>query len=133
MNDPVAASDRCPCGSSVSYSECCGPVHAGEPVETAEQLMRSRYSAFVLGCGDYLLDSWHPSTRPRSVSTDDDTAWRRLQIVDVVAGTAADEEGVVEFRATYRSSGGGVNVLHERSRFRRVGGAWKYVDGDILD
>ena len=92
--------------------------------------MRSRYSAFALGLAPYLLRTWHPSTRPASLSLDDGTTWRRLQIVDVVRGGADDDEGVMEFRAAYRSADG-AGLLHERSRFARVGGRWMYVDGDI--
>jgi SEC-C motif-containing protein len=94
--------------------------------------MRSRFSAFALGRTDYLLTSWHPSTRPASLETDPDTEWRRLQLVDVVAGSPNDTDGVVEFRASYRSAGG-AGLLHERSRFTRVGGRWVYLDGDQLD
>lgn len=82
--------------------------------------MRSRFSAFVLGLSDYLLASWHPSTRPATLELDD-TEWRRLQIVDVSGD-------VVEFRASYRGG-----LLHERSRFARVDGRWLYVDGDLLE
>jgi SEC-C motif-containing protein len=94
--------------------------------------MRSRFSAFALRLPKYLLDSWHPETRPASLDLDTDTAWRRLQIVDTVAGGPDDEAGIVEFRASYRNADG-AGVLHERSRFARVDGAWRYVDGDLLD
>lgn len=86
--------------------------------------MRSRFSAFALGRGEYLLASWHPSTRPGSLDLDPDIEWRRLQIVD----TAGD---VVEFRASYRGSEG-AGLLHERSRFTQVDGRWLYVDGELL-
>jgi SEC-C motif-containing protein len=94
--------------------------------------MRSRFSAFALGLPAYLLGSWHPDTRPLSLDVDEDTRWRRLQIVDSSAGAPDDETGIVEFRASYRSPAG-AGLLHERSRFARVDGAWRYVDGDILD
>ena len=77
--------------------------------------MRSRYSAFVLGLPEYLLASWHPSTRPTTLELDD-TEWRRLQIVDVSGD-------VVEFRASYRGG-----LLHERSRFAQLDGRWYYVE-----
>lgn len=92
--------------------------------------MRSRYSAFALGLAEYLLRTWHPSMRPRELDLDH-TVWRRLQIVDTVAGGPADDTGVVEFRATSRTAEG-VSVLHERSRFVRESGAWYYLDGDLL-
>jgi SEC-C motif domain protein len=93
--------------------------------------MRSRYSAFALGDVAYLLASWHPSTRPSDLTPDDDVTWRRLQIVDAVAGGPDATEGVVEFRASYRTPTG-AGLLHERSRFVREDGRWFYVDGDDL-
>lgn len=99
---------------------------------TAEALMRSRFEAFARGDVAYLLESWHPSTRPARLDLDAQIQWRRLQIVDTVAGGEGDAEGVVEFRASYRSPRG-AGLLHERSRFARVDGRWAYVDGDILD
>jgi SEC-C motif-containing protein len=119
----------CPCGSGRSYAQCCGPLHDGAPAPTAEALMRSRFSAFALGRDEYLLASWHPSTRPASIEPDADTEWRRLQLVDVVAGGPDDAEGVVEFRASYRSPEG-AGLLHERSRFVRQEGRWVYLDGE---
>lgn len=94
--------------------------------------MRSRYSANVLGSAPYLLASWHPSTRPPRVDLADDVRWRRLQIVDTAFGGEDDDEGLVEFRASYRSAEG-AGLVHERSRFLREDGRWYYVDGDLLD
>ena len=93
--------------------------------------MRSRFSAFALGLEGYLLASWHPSTRPATLELDGGTVWRKLQIVDTVAGGRGDETGLVEFRASYRDADGNAGVLHERSRFERRGGRWFYVDGEI--
>jgi len=97
--------------------------------------MRSRFSAFALRSTSprldgYLLSSWHPSTRPATLELDGGTVWRKLQIVDTVAGGPDDEAGVVEFRASYRDAGGVAGVLHERSRFTRVDGRWCYLDGE---
>ena len=94
--------------------------------------MRSRFSAFALGLDGYLLASWHPSTRPAMLELDEGTVWRKLQIVDMVAGGPDDETGMVEFRASYRDADGTAGVLHERSRFARVDGRWSYLDGEIL-
>lgn len=91
--------------------------------------MRSRFSAFALGLAEYLLASWHPDTRPAGFEPDAGVTWRRLQIVDTVAGGADDETGVVEFRASYRGPEG-AGLVHERSRFVRVDGRWLYRDGD---
>ena len=120
-----------PCGSGRAYERCCGPLHAGGAAETAQQLMRSRFSAFARGLDAYLLASWHPSTRPATLELDEGVQWRRLQIVDAVAGAAGDAEGVVEFRASYRDPDGAAGLLHERSRFvRDSAGRWSYLDGE---
>jgi SEC-C motif-containing protein len=112
----------------------CESVDVGEAarISTAEALMRSRFDAFARRDVDYLLASWHPSTRPASLELDDDIEWRRLQIVDSVAGGEHDAEGVVEFRASYRGPQG-AGLLHERSRFVRHDGLWVYLDGDLFD
>lgn len=119
----------CPCGSGRPYAECCELLHLGGAAPTAEALMRSRFSAFALGLDGYLLTSWHPATRPAELDLDPDLTWRRLQIVDTVAGGPEDSTGVVEFRASYRGPDG-AGLLHERSRFERVDGRWVYRDGD---
>lgn len=92
--------------------------------------MRSRFEAFRSGDVDWLLASWHHSTRPASLDLGDNPKWRGLQIVDTVAGGTGDDTGVVEFRATYVVPGGGVDVQHERSRFVREHGRWYYLDAE---
>ncbi|QTV79866.1 YchJ family protein [Microbacterium sp. NIBRBAC000506063] len=103
---------------------------SAEP-ETAEELMRSRFEAFRRADAAWLLRTWHPSTRPTHLDLADNPRWRGLQIVDTVDGGPDDHAGVVEFRATYLEDGGGIGILHERSRFVREGGRWFYIDGDI--
>jgi len=98
---------------------------------TAEDLMRSRFIAFRDGDAEWLLHTWHPTTRPAALDLSDNPRWRGLQVVDVVAGGQDDDEGVVEFRATYLSEVGGIGILHERSHFVREGGRWFYVDGEV--
>lgn len=123
----------CPCGSGDAYDDCCGRYHRGErTAPTAEALMRSRYCAFAVGDAAYLLDTWHPSTRPATLSLDDGPTWRHLAIVRTEQGSPWDAEGVVEFVARYASSAGR-GQLHEASRFVREGGRWWYVDGVVAD
>ncbi len=113
----------CPCGASLSYADHCGPLHRGDAVAaSAEDLMRSRYSAFVLGETTYLLDTWHSSTRPRKLTLDLDVRWTGLEIA-FAQGGPFDTKGTVEFRASH--VGG---VQHERSSFLREGGRWYYVE-----
>ncbi len=109
--------------------EYCPVPNRDWPV-TAEALMRSRFEAFRDADSEWLLASWHPSTRPDSIDLADNPTWRGLQIVDVVDGASTDPTGVVEFRATYVAGPGDVRVLHERSRFVRDGGRWYYVDAE---
>lgn len=101
--------------------------------ETAEALMRSRFAAFRRGDAAWLLRTWHPRTRPAVLDLADSPRWRGLQIVDTVAGGPADDQGVVEFRATYLRPDGGLGILHERSRFVREDGRWLYLDGDVRE
>jgi SEC-C motif domain protein len=92
--------------------------------------MRSRFEAFRDADAEWLLASWHPSTRPAVIDLDDNPNWRGLQIVDVVDGAADDVTGVVEFRATYVAAPGEIRVHHERSRFVREGDRWYYLDAE---
>lgn len=122
----------CPCGSGGTYAACCRVCHLDHAAATtAEMLMRSRYSAFVLNLADYLQQTWHVSKRPRLLNLDDNpTQWVRLEILDCQAGSATDQQGKVEFRAYYQFENG-VGCLHEISRFRRENGKWFYLDGKI--
>ncbi|MRG61781.1 hypothetical protein GE115_18145 [Agromyces sp. CFH 90414] len=120
--------DRCPCRSGEVFGACCGPLLDGRAAApTAVQLMRSRFTAYAVGADAYLLESWHPSTRPASLELDPGTTWRSLEIVATEAGGPFDTTGVVEFIARYRDADG-AGRLHERSRFVREAGRWRYVD-----
>lgn len=114
--------DSCPCDTGKSYDACCGRFHAGRKAPTAVALMRSRYSAFVLKLDDYLLATWHPTTRPAELITDG-TRWLGLTIVETVDGKAWDQQGIVEFVARFERG-----ELRERSRFV-FEERWLYVDG----
>ncbi|MEU3610066.1 YchJ family protein [Streptomyces sp. NPDC035033] len=130
----VTADTPCPCGLDAAYGACCGRFHGGTAgtAPTAELLMRSRYSAFAVGDAAYLLRTWAPETRPRTLDLDPGTRWTGLEILDTTGGTAFHQTGTVTFRARY-AHGGEAGALHERSRFARHDGAWVYVDGDFPD
>lgn len=115
-------------GRALVYAVCCGRyLDHDTPAPDAENLMRSRYSAFVLGRGDYLLATWHASTRPPQLELDAGTKWLGLE---VRAHRVLDaDHAEVEFVARYREAGRAVR-LHERSRFVREQGRWYYVDGE---
>jgi len=114
----------CPCGTGKPLSVCCEPVIMGQLIATsAETLMRSRYTAYVIRNEQYLLDSWHKSTRPDSIDVDKATQWIRLKILN-------SDFDRVEFIATYRIQGK-AHKLHENSRFVCEDRKWFYVDGVI--
>ncbi len=122
----------CPCGSGRTLAACCGRFHAGEPVPDAESLMRSRYSAYVLGLEAYLLATWCPSTRPAALELDAVPRPQWLGLA-VKSHTPLDEtRATVEFVARYKLNGRAFR-LHETSRFERVEGRWLYVDGEIRE
>ncbi len=112
---------RCPCGLPATYDQCCGRFHAGAAAPTAELLMRSRYTAYAVGERAYLLQTWHPSTRPRDLRLDG-TRWTRLEVLATSGGGLLETEGTVRFRAHHDRG-----VLEEHSRFAREAGRWVYV------
>jgi SEC-C motif-containing protein len=123
---------RCPCGSGLPLHECCGRLHDSSAVAaTAEQLMRSRYSAFVLGEAGYLLETWHPTTRPRTLALDPAVRWTGLDVLATTGGGPLESAGTVEFRAHYVAAGS-AGAQHEHSRFIRDDGRWHYLDGVSL-
>ncbi|MDO5035103.1 MAG: YchJ family metal-binding protein [Actinomycetaceae bacterium] len=119
----------CACGSGVSYEDCCGRFHGGEAAPTAEALMRSRYTAFVLRDSEYLLRTWDARTRPPRLDFDPELRWTGLEVLKTVKGGVGDSMGMVHFRAHYETPEGG-GVQEERSKFLRpeAGAAWVYVD-----
>ncbi len=122
----------CPCGSNKNFSDCCARyVEGNEPAPTAEALMRSRYTAYTQLAEDYLLATWHPSTRPASLGLAEDapTKWLGLEVKRHQQQDAADH-AIVEFVARYKVNGR-AHRLHEVSRFVREEGRWFYVDGDV--
>lgn len=124
--------ELCPCGTNKKYAECCGRfVDGNETPATAETLMRSRYTAYTLLREDYLLSTWHPSTRPEQMSLADDASSKWLGLQVKRHEQINDTHAVVEFVARYKV-GGRAQRMHEVSRFVREDGRWFYVDGDML-
>ena len=133
---PSSSSAPCPCGAlssrrqPLALADCCGRYldhFDTTPAPDAQRLMRSRYSAFVLQRRDYLLATWHTSTRPATLDFELDARWLGLEVRSQRMLDADHAE--VEFVARYRVAGRAVR-LHERSRFVREAGRWLYVDGD---
>ncbi|MDM4767216.1 YchJ family metal-binding protein [Pelomonas sp. SE-A7] len=134
MSHPTLPKD-CPCGSGKTYAACCGELHrrfadTGELTAlSAEVLMRSRYSAFVLDQLDYLRATWHSSKRPEDLAANEaGLRWLGLEIKK--HGQQDADHATVEFVARSKL-GGRAWRLHETSRFVREDGVWYYVDGDL--
>jgi SEC-C motif-containing protein len=118
------------------YAQCCGRYlddFEQMPAPDAELLMRSRYTAFVRERADYLLATWHASTRPATIVFEPGVKWLGL---DLRSRSVLDaDHAEVEFIARQRERGGAATRLHERSRFLRENDGtfdrWYYVDGDL--
>ena len=127
-------SGLCPCCSGMPYKGCCQPLHNGAlTANSAEQLMRSRYSAFCVGDINYLLSTLHPDyhcegDKAALRRTIQETQWQGLKIVQ---HTSRIDTATVEFIAFYGSEP--IEQLHELSRFVKQNGQWLYTDGDYLD
>jgi len=119
----------CPCQLQTSnpaqYAQCCEPLHKGQAAKNPEQLMRSRFSAFVLGLSEYVNKSWLASTRPQNLSVEPDDQWLKLEIIK-------STDSQVHFKAYFKDpdSPQGFSVLEELSDFIKEGEHWFYVSGD---
>ncbi|WP_316846961.1 YchJ family protein [Pedobacter psychrodurus] len=123
---------NCPCGSGNTFQNCCQPYHLKmKTAPTAEVLMRSRYSAFVVADADHLYETTHVSKRKGHsksayLSSAKNTKWLKLEIV-------FSDFDVVEFKAFYLNKKFQTEVLHEKSNFKLEDGRWYYVDGEFYD
>lgn len=131
----MANKTQCHCGGSKSYEFCCQPLHYGEKAATtAVQLMRSRYSAFVVRDVNYLLATQHPNTRPQRseiVAGMVGCDWLGLKIVSLKGGKARDLFGEVSFVAQYTENGVS-GEIRERSQFVFEADRWLYMTGAAL-
>ncbi len=127
----------CPCGAGPAYETCCGRFISGaETPETAVELMRSRYSAYVKKAYDYLGETLHPSARtdydPKETEQWGEAAtWLGFEVKSTEAGGKDDDQGSVEFTATYKV-GDKVATHHELARFERVDGTWVFSEGEMV-
>lgn len=124
----------CPCGANLAYANCCGIFHTGPAfAPTPEKLMRSRYSAYVLLLENYLLQTWHASTKPPSLDLIHENLtkprkWLGLKIIQAQQNSL--DKGKVEFIAKYKI-GGKAYQLHEISDFVLENNHWLYVAGSF--
>jgi SEC-C motif-containing protein len=123
---------NCPCGNSKKYAACCQLAHQShKTVKTAAQLMRSRYTAFVLADGDYLMESHHQDTRPikeleNIVAWAKSVEWIALTITSKTKGLENDMEGTVAFKASFKEKGQ-LSSIDEHSKFVKENGCWYYL------
>ncbi len=125
---------KCPCQSGQPYDNCCHPIISNQsPAPSAEQLMRSRYTAFCIADINYLMRSHHKSTRPLKDKNEilqwtKSVQWIDLKIISKSKGTESDSDGYVEFKAFYIENGS-IQVIHENSYFVKENGIWYYKNG----
>jgi SEC-C motif-containing protein len=125
--------NACPCGKTIPYLKCCGKIHKDMMnAVTAEDLMRSRYTAYTLADGNFLMKSHYSKTRPiqdkkEIVEWSKSVKWLRLEILNQTLGQTKDHSGTVEFKAYFMDEGE-IDMIHENSKFIRENGHWIYVD-----
>ncbi|KYN89385.1 hypothetical protein ATY35_11525 [Vibrio cidicii] len=122
----------CPCGSQLTYQHCCEKAHLNHNhATTPEQLMRSRYTAHVLGLVNYVVSTYHPDCQAEqqreAIAASVNSDWCKLEVISTAAGSNGNE-GFVEFKAYFKEDGEQY-CLSERSRFVKEGGLWYYIDG----
>ncbi|HEY6873115.1 MAG TPA: YchJ family protein [Geobacteraceae bacterium] len=129
--------NNCPCGSGAAYADCCEPVITGaRPAETAEQLMRARYTAYVGAKTDFIFETTHPDHRQGydhegTREWAENAEWEGLEIVASQGGGAEDAAGQVEFIARYREKGT-PREHHELAQFKKDKGTWFFTDGAMV-
>lgn len=127
----------CHCGENKPFSECCEPIINGQKkAQTAEQLMRSRYSAYVVVNTKYLIETTYPSQQKNFDEADIKAwamanQWQKLEVVASQKGKPNDELGEVEFKASYLDDVGVLRTHHEKSTFVQENGRWYYLSGVI--
>ena len=125
----------CPCGSGAAFTDCCEPVINGtRESQTAEELMRARYSAFVTGAIDFIVSSTHSRTRNEVDRAgirewSENSTWRGLHIIETKE--VDDDKAYVSFEAQFTQNGKDENH-REKSLFEREDGQWRFVTGDEL-
>lgn len=129
----TSISTPCFCGSEVTFSSCCQPLIQGKKVpSTAEELLRSRYSAFTQGEVDYIIQTNHSKTRDQLNRKEieewsKNSEWMGLSIVQKEAGLAGDQTGTIVFCAKY-STDGKTEEHWEQSFFEKENGEWRFLD-----
>ncbi|MBU4538201.1 MAG: YchJ family protein [Weeksellaceae bacterium] len=124
---------NCPCCSGKTYVDCCKPYHTGEKhAPTAEALMRSRFSAFAIPNGDYLMENTFPSKR-KFHNRKDLQEWGELNVWTKLEIVRTPDSNHVEFKAYYTDEEGKSQLHHELSAFEKKEERWYYVSGKFLN
>lgn len=127
--------ELCPCGYGATFADCCEPVIKSErEPETAEELMRARYSAFAAGAIDFIVASTHSRTRgevdiPYTTEWSRNSIWQGLQIIETK--DVDENKSLVSFEAKF-SQQGAEQIHREKSVFEREEGQWRFVTGDEI-
>lgn len=129
---------NCHCGSAKNYNQCCEPIISGEKfADSAEQLMRARYSAYVTAEVEFLEESLHPDSRSdfdanATKQWAESSEWKSLSILDKTAGTANDKVGIVAFCASYIDENEKPQKHNERAHFKKLDDKWYFCDGQLI-
>ncbi len=125
----------CVCGSKKQYSACCEPLLKGlTKAKTVRQLVRSRYTAYVLGeQAEYLLQTWHPSTASNIKMAELNTSKYKWDSLEILGYQQKGDLGQAEFIARYTDEEGQEHAHHEISLFQRLKGVWYYINGQIIN
>ena len=129
--------DLCPCGSNLSYAECCEPIINEQSfAKTAEQLMRSRYTAFAKNELEHLVNTTILAKREShdAESTEEwakNSQWKGFEIIKTEAGGEEDTKGSVEFIVTFSQNNADFKH-HELATFEKEDNKWYFVDGDQI-
>lgn len=132
--DPMS---MCPCGSNNAFSDCCEPILTGKKLaETAEQLMRARYSAYTTAAMEFIFETTHPQHRgdydhEGTRTWAEESVWTGLEICGKRRGTKEDTTGEVEFIARFKRSEM-PHEHHENGQFEKIDGAWYFTEGVMV-
>ncbi|WP_147615265.1 YchJ family protein [Treponema pectinovorum] len=134
----MSEKDLCPCGSGKKYEECCELIIKGKSKAlTAESLMRARYTAYVKHEIDFIISSCEEGEKIAEIdrkATEEwskQSTWHGLKILNVNKGGENDDEGFVEFEASYTDKNKLKEIHHENAYFKKIDGNWMYEVGDV--
>lgn len=126
---------QCPCGSGLEYTACCEPyITLQKQAETAEKMLRSRFTAHVVNNIDYIMSTVHPDKQEGHDAASikewcENTKWKDLEIIEQEKGQEGDDVGYIEFKAQFTTANGAKDEHHEKSEFKKIDGKWYFYEG----